>query len=106
MKLREKIIEEEQERARMRKLFESQPIPEQEPLEMVAARVKEERERREDPVEQPCFNADGERQMSWADRIRGLEGAVSDLEHLWIEDSERLKRIERMLVAIYKKLDL
>lgn len=82
MALRAKIIEQEEARKRRREMEKS------------------------DPVRRESFNKDGEREMSWADRIEGLEVAANDFGELSLDDSERLKRIERMLVEIYKKLGL
>ena len=78
MVLREKILEQAQERKRLADMAE-------------------------DPVERKSFNAWGERQMSWGDRIRGLEDAVSEMGQMSSDDSERLMRIERMLVEVLKK---
>lgn len=88
MALREKIIEEQRERKLVADAFNKLPVPTEEPLEMVAARFEKDRE------------------MSLLDRVYGLEEAVSYLGDGQSEDSERLMRIERMLVEVLKKMDL
>jgi len=89
MALREKILEQEREKKRIADSFNKLPVPTEEPLAAVAGRIEKDRE------------------MSLLDRVYGLEGAVSDLEMMVLsfgeEESQRLMRIERMLVELLKQ---